>query len=102
MIEAALTALVIVLTPVAWLSTGILFAGAARKPRIGALTERAAIALDISLFVTSALVLRVNTYTEFSLFPVEAARLLFLISSLGIAVLPLAWLYLFFSNRLGE
>ena len=74
------------------ISAGILGAAAYQKPRIGALTERAVIALIISAFLTAAAVLVLNTATDRGLFGLEVARLVFRLASLAIGFVPLAWL----------
>lgn len=102
MIETLLSWLVFALVPITWLSTGILAVFAIQRPRIGALTERAAIALIISLLITASAILVLNTMTGRALFDADAARLIFRISLLGLGLVPVAWLYLFFANRLGS
>jgi len=100
--EAVLTALVFALVPVTWLSTGILTVFALQRPRIGALTERAAIAVMISLLISASALLVLNTSLGLALFPPETARIIFRVSLLGIGLVPAAWLVLFFTNRLGQ
>lgn len=101
-VEALLSGLVFALVPVTWLSTGILAVFAVQRPRIGALTERAVIALMISLLITASAILVLNTVLGRTLFDAEVARIIFRVSLLGIGLVPAAWLYLFFSNRLGQ
>lgn len=101
-LEGLLTGLVFALVPVTWLSTGILAVFAVQRPRIGALTERAVIALMISLLITSGAVLALNTVLGRALFDADMARIVFRVSLLGIGLVPAAWLVLFVTNRLGE
>lgn len=101
MIESILTGLVFVLVPVTWLSTGLLVMFAWQKPRIGALTERAMIAIVISLLITASAILVLNTLSGQALFPAETARLIFRASLLGVGLVPAAWLVMYATNRLG-
>lgn len=102
MIEPILTALVFALVPVTWLSTGILVVYAYQRPRIGALTERAVIAVMISLLITASAVLVLNTALGRTLFDADLARIIFRVSLLGIGLVPAAWLVLFLTKRLGQ
>lgn len=100
-VDAFLTVVLIVTIPAAWLSTFALTFLAWLRPRIPVLTERAVIAFLIACFLSSAGAIRLNTTTGFALFPVDIARTLFLVSAIGIGLVPLAWLVLWLSGRLG-
>lgn len=97
-----LSLLAIVLAPFSVLSTAVLWHAARGKPRIGALTERAALALVIAVMVCSGALITLNRLTSNFLFPLEWARLLFLSSLVLLACVPVAWLFLWLTNRLGE
>lgn len=84
-----------------WLSTILLVNAAMQRPRIGALTERAVIAVVLSALGTVAVVLRINGDTGYALFPIDAARIIFGITVLGLLLTPCLWLLLYLSNRLG-
>lgn len=85
----------------AWGSTLLLVSRAIRRPYIGALVERSLIALLISVYVTLGAVITYNRETGYALFDIELARALFIASLFGLAVIPIVWLLLFGSNRLG-
>lgn len=100
-VDGLLAALVIVLAPFSWLSTGILGWAAKKPPRIGALTERAVIALVIAVMVTTGGLLTFNRTNGYALFDINVARILFSLSIITLASLPLAWCVLWFTGRLG-
>lgn len=101
MIDQFLAALIYALVPFAWLSTAVLVWAARNGPHIGALTERALIAVVIALFLTSIAVIVVNTETDQSLFAVEVARTVFRLSVIGLGFVPVIWTLLWFTGRLG-
>jgi hypothetical protein len=61
MLERALPIALVLLTLASWFSTALLVRAAWHRPRIGALTERAVIAVILALFGTACVVLVLNT-----------------------------------------
>jgi hypothetical protein len=86
----------------AWLSTAILVWAARKPPRIGALTERAVIAVIIALFLTAIAVIVWNTDSESALFAADVARVVFRVCVLLLGLVPVSWCVLWVSGRLGE
>lgn len=101
-LDDLLAGLVILLTPFSWVSAFILWRAARLPPRIGALTERAVIAVAIAIMVSAGGLLTLNRTTDHSLFPVEVARIIFSLSVVTIGMIPLAWTLLWFFGRLGQ
>jgi hypothetical protein len=98
------SALVIALTCFAiasWGSTFLLARAAYWHPRIGALTERAIIAFVLSVFGSASVVLVWNTESGQALFPVEIARTISRLDLFVLLLIPIAWLVLYATNRLG-
>lgn len=85
-----------------WCSTGLLVRAALQKPRIGALTERAVIAVILAIIGAISVVIVWNTESGFALFPTEVARTLFRVGLFVMFAIPLYWLWLFVTNRLGD
>lgn len=85
----------------AWGSTALLVRAALRKPRIGALTERAILAFIISAYGTLGVLLLWNRESGFTLLPINVARDLFTASLFAVFFMPVVWLILFAANRLG-
>jgi hypothetical protein len=97
----ASTTVLALLAIAAWIATGILVTRAIRRPRIGALTERAFLSVLLALFGSVCVVLLYNRETGYSIIPIDVARgafsgLLFLL----LLVSP-AWLLLLATDRLG-
>lgn len=86
---------------VAWIATALLVARAIRRPRIGALTERAGLSVLLALFGTLCVVLVYNTETGQSVLPIDAARTAFRVCLFLMLLVSPAWLLLFITNRLG-
>ena len=101
-IDLVLAMLVIVLVPFSWVSAAILYHAARSGPQLGALTERTLIAAVIGVMVTSAGGLTLNRITGYSLFPIDFARIIFSLSVIALASVPVAWVVLWYQGRLGE
>lgn len=101
-VDATLALISIALLPFSLIGSFLLIQAAFEGPRIGALTDRALIAVDICVMIVSGVAITVNRLTGYSLFPIEAARLLFLISLVLLEVVPVYWFWLWRSGRLGE
>lgn len=84
-----------------WCSTALLVRAAIQSPRIGALTERAAIAVILSVFGSVCVILVLNTDSGQALFPLEVARIVFRVCLLALLFIPVYWLGLYLTNRLG-
>lgn len=97
-----LTPLVFALTACAWASFVVLGRAALVPPRIGALTERAFIALIIAALGSVSLVIAANTDGGRPWFDAATASLLFRLSILGVLAVPAAWLALWLTGRLGQ
>jgi hypothetical protein len=100
-IDLLLAALVIVLVPFSWLSAFILFRAARSGPQVGALTERTIVACVVGIMVTSAGGLTLNRVTGYTLLPLDAARIVFSLSVIALASVPVAWVVLWYEGRLG-
>lgn len=90
------------LVPFSIVCSVILWRAAIVKPHIGALTERAWIAGIIALMVISGTVITINRLNGYNLFPIEMARVLFLVSLILLEFVPVAWMGLWMTGRLGE
>lgn len=99
--DAFLVILSLLLAPFSVVSTALLIHEAWKKPRIGALTERAVIGADILVMIVSGVAITINRLTGYDFFPVEFARLLFLGSLVVLEFVPLYWFALFATHRLG-
>lgn len=84
-----------------WGSTYLLVRAAVKRPIIGALVERAGIAVLLSLFGSVCVVLVWNTDTGHAVLDAEAARVLFRGLLVLFLLVPPFWLVLFGMNRLG-
>lgn len=82
-------------------SVVLLVQEANKEPHIGALTERAVIGIDIAVMVGSGVLITINRITGYSLFPIEVARFVFLGSLILLEFVPVFWLYLLLTRRLG-
>lgn len=92
---------ILVLGSVGWFCSAVLVTAAIRKPRIGALTERAFLGILLALFATVAGIAALNTDANAALFPVELARVLVRVLIIALEVVPVVWVYLYFTGRLG-
>lgn len=97
-----LSVLALALAPFSVISTVLLARSAVIRPRIGALVERTVIAVVIAVMVVSGALITLNRISGYSLFPVEVSRLLFLLSLITLAMVPVAWLALYVTGRLGD
>lgn len=92
--------LIWVLTITAWVSALILMR-LARGSKVGALTERAVIAVGIALFGTAYSLAVVNTEL-IQILPSETVRDLLRIAVVVLLLLPVYWTILYFTGRLGD
>lgn len=97
-----LALMVYALVPFAWFSAGVLWYAARKPPRIGALTERAYIAIVIAVFLSSIAVLVANSEAKSAFLGVEIARIIFRLSVLVLGFVPVAWVLLWATGRLGD
>lgn len=98
--DAVLPSLIVVLTVVAIASAAILVRAAYAKPRIGALTERATIAVVIALFGLVYSVGAINTELGSALFATEVARLGVRTTVIVLLAIPAWWTVLYLTGRL--
>jgi cytochrome c oxidase assembly factor CtaG len=97
-----LTPVAFILTGCAWLSFLVLGRAALRRPRIGALTERAFIAFVIAALGTVSCLIVMNTDNGHAFFPVEVASLLFRLAIIAVLAVPTLWLALWTTGQLGQ
>lgn len=97
-----LTPMVVILTAGAITSFLVLTNAARRKPRIGALTERAFIAFLIAVLGTVSCAIVINTDAGHPLFDAVTASLVFRIAIIAVLAVPSVWLVLWYAGRLGE
>jgi hypothetical protein len=102
MLAGLLPPALVLLALASWVSTALLLRAAWKRPRIGALTERATIAVVLAIFGSVCVVLVLNTDSGHALIPVEAALILFRICLLILLLIPTYWLVLYLTNRLGD
>jgi len=98
----ALTPIAFILTGGAWLSFVVLGRAAMRKPRIGALTERAFIAFVIAALGSVSCAIVLNTDSGHAYFPTEVASLLFRLAIIAVLAVPTLWLVLWMTGQLGQ
>lgn len=99
--DAWLAGVSIVLLIPALVGSVLLVSAALQRPRIGALNDRAFIAVAICLMILSGVTITVNRLTGYSFMPIEAARVVFLLSLIMLELVPVYWLYLWRTGRLG-
>jgi hypothetical protein len=99
---SALTPVAFILTGAAWLSFLVLGRAATRRPRIGALTERAFIALVVASLGTVSCLIVLNTDNGHAFFTTEVASLLFRLAIIAVLAVPALWLVLWLTGRLGQ
>lgn len=102
MIDTLLVTLSLVLLPFSVISAAILIRAARKRPRIGALTERAVIAGVITIMVVSGVSITINRVSGYNLFPIEVARAMFLASLVMLEFVPVGWCVLLLTRRLGN
>lgn len=88
---------------VSWCSAfGLLYAADHAKPPVGALTERAVIAVVISLFLTMYALVAGNTDAGFAWFPFEQGVAILRVGALALSLVGPTWLVLWWTGRLGD
>lgn len=85
----------VALTVASWASTFLLIRAARERPRIGALNERAYIAVAMSAFGTVCVWLALNTESDI-------ARVVFRLCLVAFLLFPVYWLFLYFTHGLGD
>jgi hypothetical protein len=101
-LDAMLAAFAILVFPFAVASTLILWMASRSGPHVGALSERSYIALDICLMLGSGAALTINRLTDHAFFQVDVARIVFSVSLIILGLVPLNWVRLWYSGKLGE
>lgn len=96
-----LALLILVLTAFAVASAVVLCRAAFIRPRIGALVERAAVAVVIAVFGLVCCVLVLNTDGRGWLLSREAASVVFRVSLVVLLALPTVWSALYLTHHLG-
>lgn len=84
-----------------WLSSALLVRAAIKRPWIGALVERSVLAVLLSFYGSLGWLLTWNRESGYALFPIDLARALFVASLFLLFVVPVLWLGLFGTNKLG-
>jgi hypothetical protein len=86
---------------ISWLSAiGLVIAARSAQPRVTALTERAVVAVVISVFLTMYAFFAYNTQLGFALLPAGDALWLLRVGVLGLSFIGPAWLLLWATGRL--
>ena len=98
--DALLPSIIVLLTVIAIASAVVLVRAAVAKPRIGALTERAGIAVVIALFGIVYSAVAVNTEMGHAMFASEAARLGVRATVIVLLGIPAWWTFLYLTGRL--
>jgi hypothetical protein len=101
-LDGFLIVISLVLVPFSVVSTFLLVSEARKPPRIGALSERAVIAVVITNMIVSGTFLTINRVTGYALIPLDVARVLFLASLILLEFVPVVWLTLLYTHRLGD
>ena len=98
--DAVLTSLIVVLTVVSIASAAVLVRAACQRPRIGALTERALIAVVIALFGLVYSAVAINTELGSALFGTDVARIGVRATVIVLLGIPAWWTTLYLTGRL--
>lgn len=101
LVPALLPALIVTLTVIAAASAAVLVIAARQRPRIGALTERAAVAVVIALFGAVYSLVAVNTELRSVFLTTDEGRTLVRIMVVVLLAIPAWWTFLYLSGRLG-
>lgn len=101
MTDRALSLLILILAGFGWFSTGVLVNAVRKGPRIGALTERAAIGVLLGVFVTIYGVAAYNSDAAFIFLPQDVVRILVRGLVLVLGLIPVYWVYLYLTGKLG-
>lgn len=94
--------LILLLTACACASAFVLVKAAFVKPRIGALVERAAVAVLIAFFGVVYSIVALDTDAGRAIFTTEAARLVIRVAVVALLALPTYWSFLYLTGRLGS
>lgn len=100
-VTSLLPAGIILLTGFSLVSAVILVRAALKKPYIGALTERALIAVLLAFFGIVYSIVVVNTEFGRTLFSTEIARVITRVAVIILLALPAYWVLLYLTGRLG-
>lgn len=90
-----------ILAVVSWVSAAVLLYAAHQRPRIGALNERAVIAVVFAVFGTFYTVVTINTTSGYALIPIEVARLITRALVAVELLIPAWWTWLWATGQLG-
>ena len=93
--------LILFLAILGWISTAILVWAAWQRPRIGVLTERAALGVFLSLFCTIYGLAALNSDQGFAVFDEDTVRTIIRLLVLALGLIPAYWVYLYKTGRLG-
>lgn len=95
-----LGSLIIVLTIVAW-GSAVVLAGASRSAHVGALTERAVVAVAIAIFGTTYSFVIVNSEVA-RIISTESAVVLIRVSVVVLLCIPIGWFVAYATGRLDD
>jgi hypothetical protein len=96
-------AVVAIFVALSWVSSAALVLAARRAtPRVGALTERANIAVLISIALTIFVVIAANADVGYPLWDQITGRRLLRLTILTVSLIGPSWLYLWLTGRLGD
>ncbi len=99
--NVALAAVIVVLTVVAWISAAILVHASRKRPRIGALTERATVAVVVAIFGTvysfTVMNAQIGAWVD-----VPTMVLVIRCAVILLLLMPAWWVYLYATRKLGS
>jgi hypothetical protein len=99
--DRILSVLILILAGFGWASTMILVNAARKRPRIGILTERAAIGVFLSLFVSIYALAALNSDTGFSWLDSQTVKTVVRVLVVILCFIPVYWVFLYLTDRLG-
>lgn len=102
MLERILPVAVVALAAIAVISAFLLVRAALERPYIGALVERAVIAVVIAAFGVVSAFLILNSETGRMLVPAQIASIIFRLTLLVLLAVPSYWTWLYWTGRLGS
>ena len=102
MSDRVLSGLILILAAFGWISAAVLVNAARKRPRIGVLTERAALGVLVAVFVTLYGLAAFNSDAGFPLIGPETVRTVIRLLVVGLGLVPVYWVALYLTGRLGS
>jgi hypothetical protein len=100
-VNVVLAVVIVLLTVVAWVSAAILVHASRRRPRVGALTERATVAVVVAIFGTVYSATVTNAEVG-GWFDIPTMVLIIRCAVILLLLMPVWWVYLYATRRLGS